>query len=375
MENRRVIEEDEIDLVELFKTLVKRKWFIVIFTMVVTMLAVVWALTRTPIYEVKSNLQIGFIGKDLIADPDTLIKTANLVFNVEDKISTKEAFISEVSSIESNKKLKNFIEIKTQAISNDEALKKNKEVVTYVKNKYKTVIEQFINNNNNNIKAIKVKISNLENLETKNLKRQIELLKTQKVVEIDEKIKFYSKIKINTLEKKIGFHISKLKEYTKAVKQIYQNNMKVIDATALTISSIQMVNYQNLILNSQNKIEDLKLEIENINNETIPNLQREKKNIQNDVLRKLEYKLKIELPNKKVKFLEEIEQLKYQNSEQNIQNSKVIGSYVIKDYPVKPKKKLIVAVAFVTGFILSIFLVFFLEFIRSMKEESKKNED
>ena len=365
-------EEDEIDLRELFKTLMDNKIKIVAITSVITLMAVIYAYVKTPIYEVKSNVQIGFIGEDLIANPATLIKTANLVFNVEDKISTKEKFVSEVSSISANKKLKNFVEIKTQAISNDEALKKNKEVVAYIENKYKTKIDQFIlNNNNNNIKAIEVKINNLENLETENLKRQIELLKTQKVVKIDEKIKFYKKTKINAINEKIKFHNDKLKEYTKAVKQIYQNNKKNTDTSSLTISSLQMVNYQNLILNSQNKVEDLKVEIEVINNEIIPNLKREKKNILDDALRKLTYKLKVELPNKKVKLLEQINQYKFQNSEQNIQNSKVIGSYVVKDHPIKPKKKLIVIVAFITGLILSIFIVFFLEFIKGFKEEDK----
>ena len=57
------------------------KLFIVIFTSIITIGAIIWALTRTPIYEVKSNIQIGFIGKDLIADPSTLIKTANSPFS------------------------------------------------------------------------------------------------------------------------------------------------------------------------------------------------------------------------------------------------------------------------------------------------------
>ena len=398
--NARYIEEDEIDLRELFNTIVKRKWFILVFTSIVTIGAIIWALTRTPIYEVKSNVQIGFIGEDLITEPNTLIKIAKLVFNVEDKVSTKENFVSEVTSISSNKKLENFIEIQTQAISNDEALKKNKEVVAYIENKYQSKIDQFILNNNNNIKAIEKKISNLKNLETKNLKRQIELLKTQNIVKIDEKIEFYKKIKIDTLTKKIQLHTSKLKEYTKAVNQIYQNNKENIDSSSLTISSLQMVNYQNLILNSQNKVEDLKIEIETITNEIIPNLlrekkniqdvtikdlqlkidninnisivnlEREKKNIQDDTLRQLEYKLKVDLPNRKVKLLEQIEQAKFLNSKQNIQNSKVIGQYIVKNYPIKPKKKLIVTVAFTTGFILSIFLVFFLEFINNMRKEN-----
>ena len=368
-EQVRYIEEDEIDLKELWKTLMKRKMFIIGFTSIVTILAIVWVLTRTPIYEVKSNIQIGFIGEKLITDPATLIKTINILFNIQDKILTKEKFISEVSSVTLNKKLKNFIKIKTQAISNDEALIKNKEVVSYIQNKYKHKKEQYILSNHNDIKSIQVKINNLDNLETENLKRTIKLLKTQKIVKIDEKIKFYKNTKIVALKEKIKFHSDTLIEYRKAVQQISQNNKINTDNTLLMISSLQMLNYQNLILNSLNKLEDLKIEIDRIKNETISNLEIEKKNIQNDTLRKLEYQLNIELANKKVKLLEQIEQLKLKNTEQYIQNSKLIGNYIIEDNPIKPKKKLIVIVAFVTGLILSIFLVFFLEFIGKNEED------
>ena len=52
--------------------------------------------------------------------------------------------------------------------------------------------------------------------------------------------------------------------------------------------------------------------------------------------------------------------------------TKQIGDISISNTPVnKPKKKLIVTVAFVTGLILSIFLVFFLEFIGKKEEEDK----
>ncbi|MCD6172850.1 MAG: hypothetical protein J7J96_03540, partial [Sulfurimonas sp.] len=317
----KCIEEDEIDLRELWKIVMDKKMFIIVFTSVVTLGAIIWAVTRTPIFEVKSNLQIGFIGENLIAEPTTLVKTVNLVFNVEDKISSKEKFISEVSSISTHKKLKNFVEIKTQAISNEKALQKNKEVVAYIENEYKGKIDQFILSNSNHIEIIKTKISTLENLEIKNLKQQIKLLKTQKIIEIDAKIKrfktqditklkreikllktqeivkidkkidFYNKIKINTLHEKIKFHTNKLKEYAKAVMQIYQNDMEGNDKISSTIASLQIVNYQNLILNSQNKVEDLKIEIEIIKNETILNLQRKKKNIQNIMIKDLEVKI------------------------------------------------------------------------------------
>jgi uncharacterized protein involved in exopolysaccharide biosynthesis len=53
----------------------------------------------------------------------------------------------------------------------------------------------------------------------------------------------------------------------------------------------------------------------------------------------------------------------------NYKNTEVIGSVMTNDYAIKPKKTLIVIVAFITGFILSIFLVFFLEFIKGFKED------
>ena len=370
--NTAQCEEDEVDLRELWRTIIKHKKFIAIFTLIITIIAIIWVFAKTPIYEVKSNLQIGFIGKNLIANPDTLSKTANLVFNVGEKIPTKKPFVSKVSSITINKKIKNFIEIKTEAISNEKALTKNKEVISYIQNKYKNIIEQYIIKINNNIRAVGINITNLKNFERKNILRQIELLKTQKIVKINEKIKFYKKIKLTSLENKISFHSDKLNKYEKEIKQIYKNNKHNNDTTMLTISSIQMVNYQNLILNSQNKIEDLKIEKEKVENETIPNLERQKENIGNDTIRKLLYKLNVELPNKISSLDEKIKQLKFNISDSNIQNSKVIGDYVIQDYPIKPKKKLIIVVAFVTSFILSLFLVFFLEFIKSMKKEDNK---
>ena len=423
-QEKNCIQEDEIDLRELFNTLYQYKVFIISFTIFITLIAAIYAYTKTPIYEVKSNVQIGYIGNNLIDDSAIIVKKLNIIFNIDDKPQTKNKFISEVSSITTNKKLNNFIEIKTQAITNDDSLKKNKEVVNYLQQIYAPKINQYIINTKDSIKDLEQRIKNIDNFETKNVQRQIELLKTQKIAKINEKIslfkeqdikriqrkikllktqnitkinekiKFYQKIKILTLKTKIKFHVKKLKEYTKAVNNLYKNNQNTKDTTALTISSIQMVNYQNLILNSQNKIEDLKIAINKINNETLPNLQREKnnilnitikdleqkidniknitiadlqkqkENIQNDSIRKLEHQLTVALPNKKMKLKEQIEQLKFNMSLQNLQNSQVVGHYIVHDYPVKPKKKLIIIVAFVTGFILSVFLVLLYTFIR-----------
>ena len=51
----------------------------------------------------------------------------------------------------------------------------------------------------------------------------------------------------------------------------------------------------------------------------------------------------------------------------NYKNTEIVGRVITSDFPTKPKKKLIVMIAFIAGFILSIFLVFIMNAFR--KEE------
>lgn len=58
---------------------------------------------------------------------------------------------------------------------------------------------------------------------------------------------------------------------------------------------------------------------------------------------------------------------------ENVIMTKQIGNIQIDNNPINmPKKKLIVVVSFVSGFILSIFIVFFMQFINSIRKEENK---
>ncbi len=52
-----------------------------------------------------------------------------------------------------------------------------------------------------------------------------------------------------------------------------------------------------------------------------------------------------------------------------IKMTSLVGEITVSDKAVKPKKKLIVSVAFISGLMLSIFLAFFLEFIQAERKE------
>ena len=58
------------------------------------------------------------------------------------------------------------------------------------------------------------------------------------------------------------------------------------------------------------------------------------------------------------------------NKVYNYKNSEIVGQITTSDYPIKPKKGLIMSVAFIAGFILSIFLVFIMNAFRKKEDKA-----
>jgi len=369
-QNTLVIQEDEIDLRELFLTLIKNKMTIVLITSAITIAGALHAYTKTPIFEVKSTIQIGHIGESLIDDPANISKILSVIFNVNDKSSSDEITDANVKSIAQVKSVKNFIEVVTEGTSNDSALRKNMDVTAYTKNLYQDKIDQYILEKNHQIEKLKKEIIKIDTFDIKNLQEQIKLLEKDGIKKDEDKIIFLQKTELSSIESKISYHSKKLIEYTKEINKLNENSLKLADKTASMISSVQTLNYQNLILNSQNQLENLKVEKQILLQEKIPNLQRNINKIKNETIRKLQYKVDVELPEQKISILKHIESLEFSMSKSNIKNSELVGEYILHDYPAKPKKKLIIVVSFVTGFILSIFLVFFMEFVKNFRREA-----
>lgn len=239
----RTIQEDEIDLKELFKTLWQKRVFIVVFTFIITVLGVVFAFTKTPIYEAKVVIEIGKINNSMIENTQNLIKKLKILY--KDKDSEQ---VTKVTKINDIKKTNDLLEISVQSNSNESALEKLKEIISSIKKEHSEKIKLHKN----------YILKNIENLE-----KQKTLLESTKD-DFEEK----NKIKFELLS----------------------------------------------------KIDNLKLEI----------------------------------------------------ADEKILETKILGKFITSKYPIKPKKKLIVVVSFVTGFILSIFLVFFIQFIKSFKEDENE---
>ena len=117
--------------------------------------------------------------------------------------------------------------------------------------------------------------------------------------------------------------------------------------------------------NIEDRINILELEKINLLNlkdelllNTIPNLKRDKNNI---IVSELET------------LYEEKKLLDNSMKSDNYKNTQIVGKIIVNDYAIKPKKTLIVIVSFITGLILSIILVFFINFIHGIKEDKVSN--
>ena len=341
------IQEDEIDLRELFLTLWKKKFFIIIFTGLVTILAIIYSLMKTPIYEAKAVVEIGSYKHnnkvELLADVNKLSQTLNVLYI--DILKNQKERTSWIDKIAVLKKQKNFIEIHSLGLSNEKAKEELQQIITYMKSEHSKIINEILNQ---------------KDIEIKNIDRNIELLKSNNLITIAEDIHYVQKIKIPSIAEKILTQKQKLKNIEEQIK-ITQINILKTQKKDPTLTALNVMEKRSL----ESELSSLKIDIidllekkEVLVSQTLPRLLRAKAKI-------IEVDLK--------KLFEQKNILEQSLLPHNYKNTAIVGNIMTNDYSIKPKKKLIVVVAFVTGFIFSIFIVFFMEFIAGFRtEESDK---
>lgn len=117
MKDREYIQEDEIDLRELFKTIWEKKLFVILFTSIVTLIAIIYVLVKNPIpiYQGKAFLEIGKIqsqtfGQSLFDNPTDLAQILSIEYKVEASIPKATISLLEITSKNENKeKIQNNI--------------------------------------------------------------------------------------------------------------------------------------------------------------------------------------------------------------------------------------------------------------------------
>ena len=278
-QEQQIIQQDTIDLRELFAVLKRRKKMIWAVTALLTILAIIYVFIAKPVYEVKSVIELAQINKKPVLNTNDLKQKIEFVYEVN--VKGKKIEYPIVKSISLPKKSQNLMVITTNGYDNNSATNKIEEVFTYL-----SVLQ-------------------------------------------DKEVDIY----IKTQKKHLHMIESDLKRH-----ELYIANIK--DAIS---------NYQKKLLGISR--EDAALA-------GIYSIEIGKKQTEiNSIVNTISY-----LNNKKNDIELSISPLKIHKTER-------IGKIEVLDKPVKPKKKLIVIVAFITGLMLSVFLAFFLEFMSGMKKE------
>lgn len=319
----KVYVEEEIDLRDLFKIIWDRRVFIFVFTFVVTLLAVVYVSMKTPIYEVKALLEIGSYKTEIVNNQgqssiqtidldnaNELSKKLSMIFIDLKKNEKDKEF--EITKINLSKGMKSFIEVSSESTSNDLGIKGLNEIIIYTKDIHSKLLKDVKEKNDLEVKNIDLMILNIQN---------------DKIVNINKKIELYDQNIIN------------LEEQMKSVIETLKN-MNSLDYSVTALKLMEKRDISNEIITNKSNLYDLIEKKENLINIDLNKLSERKKLLET-----------LSLPH-------------------NLKNTEVVGNILTDDNPIKPKKALIIVVAFVTGFILSIFLVFFMQFINGMRKEN-----
>jgi uncharacterized protein involved in exopolysaccharide biosynthesis len=338
------MQEDKIDIRELFAILKRRKKVIYGVTTAFTLIALLYVMMATPWWQVNTTLEIGKYINTKTGEEIYLENGAGVAERLKVEYIDVYAHVkdrdSKIESISASKKNPQFISITALAKSNELALKEIKPVINALQSKHKRAIDEIIAK----------KQSQLDEVD-----RKIYQLNTYTMANIKEKIAYLKNIQLPALEKKISALQLDLEKSRKQKEEATKNLSSLgSDASlaALRLAEIQGLEYK--IAANEMKLIDFNTQKQQILTAKLPELSRELEKLQ-----------KIDL----VKLQEERKLIQLSMQPHNYANTKIVGSIITQEKPVKPKKSLIVIVAFITGLMFSVFLAFFLEFLQGMKRE------
>ncbi len=343
--NTQHIQEDKVDIRELFSILKRRKKLIWSVTVLFTLLALVYVLIATTWWQVDATIQIGkkeydkAAGKVIYLESGTEVKERlqvkyiDIFKNVKDRDSL-------IKSISTSKKNPQFISITALGKNNTLALNEIQKVIDKLVTEHSKIIEEIV----------AIKQSKLDGID-----RSIFQLKHNKITNILEKIDYIKKIQMPSIDETITTVTADLEKSEKQRDEALKNLISLKnDASLAALRMTQIQNLEYKISSNQIKLIDLNTKKQFIITTTLPEKEREMEKLK-----------KVEL----VSLQEERELIVLSMQPHNYHNTAIVGNVITQDHPVKPKKKLIVIVAFITGLMLAVFLAFFLEFLRGMKRE------
>jgi len=347
-------QEDEIDLKQLFRSLADRKWFIFRFTGFITVLAVAYALSITPTYKASISF--------LSPSQSSVLQLNKIKLTSETSETIYRKFLNKVMSSQFQRKI--FDE-------NNYLVKLNPD------NKPIENLEDFF-----------AEFSKSITLETNKVQKNVEKVNYERPVSVSleganaQVIADFLNELANTadretvheflsiIQQKIDIRLEEIAREITLLKQHYNKKRKdsIQELTyALNMATELGIKNNNLSMSNNNNATQLKIDISG--NNTLPKwylLGEKALTKEIELLKSNQFNF---IPEVSKLEIESIRLKSFKVSEIGINAVQINQSAYPPETPIKPKKKLIVAVAFIAGFILSIFLVFIMNAFR--EEEDK----
>ena len=158
-----ICEEEEIDLKEIIKTILRYKKFIVIFTLTITLLTTIYVYLQKPIYKITADVEVGYynlitkneIIKYYFLDPYYVITYIN------NKYPQAKANLKKEMPNIPKKEVPNIIEINILNYSNKEAINNLQLILKDIHSQENKKIQSFISFKKQKIKILNNQINTL----------------------------------------------------------------------------------------------------------------------------------------------------------------------------------------------------------------------
>ena len=395
---------DEIDLFELGKKVWRYKKYIFLTTGAASLAAGLYVFTATPLYKATALVETGYYKNDngeeilIVNTADNVQKLTIKYIDLPKDVEELDYKVERISEVKNNKK---FFDIEVVAKSNDIAVKQINKMVDDLASEHQDAINAYIELKKVQLANIERQINFLKNNVIVEKQQQIEYIKSTQIPRIDREITYMKDatipaarreisaiddISIPSVRKNMELNTQRLKKYEAELEKL-RTNKNVGESENIILRQMmeqgiysQISNLEQSIIafeqqkqvlltkskpDAQNRLDRLvSVELENMQaekdilvNDKLPSLQRELVNLQTEELNKLlDQRSLVELALKPY----------------NYQNTQIVSDIVISNNPVKPKKAIIIAIAFLSSLMLSVFGVLVYDTIRDRVNKDKR---
>lgn len=399
MDNQACIQDDEIDLIELFKTLWNGKKTILIVTFTFLILAVIYTSLATKWYKAEALVEIGYYKQgveevQLATTPEVVEGLSFVYIEVPKHIPNRDSYIESISEVKDKPK---FFKIVAYGKDNELATSYIKRVVNDAAKAHQNTLDGYLSSQkllllnldrqidflkNNKIVSVKQQIDNVKNLTLPRMQRQIDYLEKNTIPLAKIDIKNIDDISMVTIDERIKLLEANIVRYEKDLENLRKSiNEAGVDTLAFLYMQEQNLNSQiasnreNIITLEQQKdllvtktkpelqarldklmsvdFMDMHSEIDKVVKDTLPALERELYSLQTSELNKL---------------LDERSILELSLKPHNYKNTSIVGDIAISESPDKPKKLIIWAVAILLGGFVGVSVVLMRSVVRNYKK-------